>query len=318
MAKRDFYEVLGVSRTASVKEIRQAFRKLARKHHPDVNKDKGAEAKFKEVNEAYEVLSDPENRKKYDRYGDDWKHADKIAAAQAAGGFDGNGGWPPGGGRSGGEDPFAGFDLGDLFGRAAGGRGSRRAPAFAMPGQDLEHPVEITLEEAFQGTTRTVQIQGQRGLKRLEVKIPAGVRSGSRVRVAGEGGPGMGGGPEGDLWLTVTVLPHTLFERDGNDLKVEAPVPLIDAMLGGEIEVPTLKGGKLALRIPPETQNGRVFRLRNQGMPILEGGAGMGVGARGDLLVKVKVVLPTNLSPEEKTLFERLKALRGEPVAAAV
>lgn len=312
MAKRDFYEVLGVSRSASAKEIRQAFRKLARKHHPDVSKDKGAEAKFKEVNEAYEVLSDPENRKKYDQYGDDWKHADKIAAAQAAGGFGGNGGWPPGGGRAGGEDPFAGFDLGDLFGQQ-GGRGGRgrRAQAFSMPGQDLEHPVEVTLDESFQGTARTVQVQGQRGTKRLEVKIPAGVRTGSRIRVAGEGGPGTGSGPKGDLWLAVSVLPHALFERDGNDLKVEVPVTLLDAVLGGEIEVPTLTGGKLALKIPPETQNGRVFRLRGQGMPALEGG-------RGDLLAKVRVVLPTNLSTEEKALFERLKALRDEPLAAAV
>ena len=312
MAKRDFYEVLGVSRSASAKEIRQAFRKLARKHHPDVSKDKGAEAKFKEVNEAYEVLSDPENRKKYDQYGDDWKHADKIAAAQAAGGFGGNGGWPPGGGRAGGEDPFAGFDLGDLFGQQ-GGRGGRgrRAQAFSMPGQDLEQPVEVTLDESFQGTARTVQVQGQRGTKRLEVKIPAGVRTGSRIRVAGEGGPGTGSGPKGDLWLAVSVLPHALFERDGNDLKVEVPVTLLDAVLGGEIEVPTLTGGKLALKIPPETQNGRVFRLRGQGMPALEGG-------RGDLLAKVRVVLPTNLSTEEKALFERLKALRDEPLAAAV
>ena len=327
MAGKDYYSVLGVNKNASQREIKQAYRRLARKHHPDVNPgDKSAEAKFKEINEAYEVLSDKEKRRKYDQYGDQWQYADQFARA---------------GGQ---QTPFRDFsqaggatrfyfgegDLGSLFDELFGGIGTETFRRQAQPrrGRDIEHPVEVTLEEAYHGATRLLSLgveepcsgcQGTgriqhmpcsacRGsgvvsrVKRLEVKIPPGVKDGSRVRIAGKGGQGYGG-TRGDLYLVVSVKPHRLFERRGDDLYVEVAVPLTVAVLGGEVQVPTLEG-KLALKIPPETQNGRAFRLAGQGMPHL------GNSSRGDLLAKVNVVLPAKLSAEEKKLFEQLKQVR--------
>jgi len=300
---RDYYQILGVSRNATEKEIRQAYRKLARKYHPDVNPgNKEAEQKFKEIQQAYEVLGDKEKRAKYDRYGEGWEFA-----AQQGQGFDPRAG----------EQGFGGFhfeyggadsaDLSDIFERFFGGiGGSRRSSQARRPrkGQDLEHSVEVTLEEAFHGSQRVLQMQTAEGrTKRIEVKIPPGVKDGSRIRVAGEGAPGFGGGSAGDLYLIVSVRPHPNFERKGDDLHTEVPVPLLTAVLGGEVQVSTLKG-RVALRIPPETQNGQTFRLNGQGMPRL-GGAGS-----GDLFARVKVVLPTQLSPREKELFEELGRLR--------
>jgi molecular chaperone DnaJ len=326
MSAKDYYSILGVSRDASAKELKQAFRRLARKHHPDVNPgDKSAEAKFKEINEAYEVLSDKEKRQKYDRFGDQWQYGDQFAKA---------------GGR---QTPSHDFDFG---GFTQGGstfhfdslldellRGSRDTiytrRARPRRGRNIEHPLEVTLEEAYHGTSRILSLEvkepctacrgsGQiqnilcsacRGsgtvprLKRLEVKIPAGVKSGSRVRIAGEGEPGYGG-TKGNLYLAISVKPHQLFERRGDDLYVSAAVPLVTAVLGGEILIPTLKGN-LALKIPPETQNGKTFRLAGQGMPHL------GKSSRGSLIARVSVVLPTNLSPKEKELFEKLNQLRA-------
>lgn len=314
----DYYEVLGVKRSASEKDIRQAYRKLARKHHPDLNpNDKDAEARFKEVSEAYEVLSDKDKRAKYDRYGRDWMHAEQAEAARAQG--RGPSGFRThsyteadlndlfGGGGGGGE--FSGI-FGDLFGRGAGGR--RAGVEFqSIPGQDVEQPVTVSLEEAYAGTTRLLSMPTpEGGPRRIEVRIPPGVHTGSRVRVASEGAPGPFGGPKGDLYLVVSVAPHKVFEREGDDLSVKVPVPLHVAMLGGEADVLTPKGIKLALRIPPETQNGRRFRLKGQGMPQL-GGSG-----HGDLYAEVNVVLPTHLSEEERNLFQRLAALR-ERVGAA-
>ena len=313
--KKDFYEVLGVKRDASEKEIRQAYRRLARQYHPDVTpNDKAAETRFKEISEAYEVLSDKEKRGKYDRYGHDWQYAEQAEAARAQAGFGGGGGpfrysYSTTGNAADFEDVFGGGGdfgsmFGDLFGGAArGGRG--RAQYQAIPGQDVEQPVTVSLEEAFAGTTRLLTIPSADGTsRRLEVKIPAGVREGSRVRVASEGAPSPFGGPKGDLYLAVSISPHKTFERDGDDLYVKTPVPLHVAMLGGEAEVPTPKGTKLALRLPPETQNGRKFRLKGQGMPHL-GGDG-----RGDLFAEVQVVLPTQLNDEERSLFQRLAELR--------
>lgn len=328
MAKKDYYEVLGVKRSATEKEIKQAYRRLARQYHPDVNPgNKEAEARFKEINGAYEVLSDPEKRKKYDQYGEQWQHADQFARAQQ--GAERGPQWDTDFdiGRQGrGGAPF-GDILEDLFqDLGPRGRGFRQRPE---RGQDLEQPVEITLEEAFHGTSRLIQVQrgeacqtcqgkgisqnrvcptcGGTGsilhLRRLEAKIPPGVRAGSRVRLEGEGNQGMAGGPPGDLYLVITVRPHPLFERKEDDLLTEVSVPLTEAVLGGEVEVPTLKG-KVALKIPPETQNGRVFRLAGQGMPRLGG------GGQGDLLVKARVVLPTSLSEREKDLFRQLRELR--------
>lgn len=351
MPVRDYYEVLGVKRDASEKEIRAAFRKLARRYHPDVNPgDKTAEAKFKEINAAYEVLSDPEKRRKYDKYGDRWEMADQIEEAQRRAGASA-GQWfrtAQGGARTGGTASqsrsggfrVSDFDLGDLgsdFGDILGNvfRG-RRASAQPRRGENLETPVEITLEEAARGTTRQLTItltepclgcngtglagsgicalcdgQGTKTTpRRIEVKIPPGVRTGSRVRIAGEGQPGANGGPRGDLYLNVTVLPHERFERKGDDLYTDVTVPLYDALLGGEVELATLTG-RVILKIAPETQNGKLIRLQGKGMPRLGG------GGTGDLYARVKVVLPQGLTERERKLFAELRALRSGAAAHA-
>jgi molecular chaperone DnaJ len=322
MADKDYYSILGINRSAGDKEIKQAYRRLARKYHPDVNPgDKSAETRFKEINEAYEVLSDPEKRKKYDQFGSQWQYADQFAkAGQGAQ-------WDSGRGGTYRTYDFGDLgDLGDIFGGIFQGFGTSGRQT-ARP-KSVEHPVDVTLEEAFQGTKRVIQIQAEdvcptcggtgrtgrtrcsvcggsgRLLKprRLEVKIPPGVTDGSRVRIAGQGSQGSGGA-RGDLYLIIRVLPHQLFERKGDDLYTEIQIPLVTTMLGGEAAVPTLKG-KVALKIPPETQNGKVFRLTGQGMPHLND------SSRGDLFAKVKVVLPTGLTPKERQLFEQLKAYR--------
>jgi len=308
MEYKDYYKILGVSRNATQKEIKQAYRRLARKYHPDVNPgDKEAEERFKEINEAYEVLSDPEKRRKYDALGAQWEQWRRMGGDPNA--FDWSRWFAQ---RPGMEGVWVEYgDLGDLFSdffRAIfGGVGSRpRTTAWwttrrAQRGRDYEQPVQITLEEAFHGTTRMLQVNG----RRLEVKIPPGVKTGSRIRLAGEGGVGFGGGPRGDLYLRIEVLPHPTFERKDDDLYCEIPVDLYVAILGGEVRVPTLSGAVL-LKIPPETQSGRTFRLQGQGMPHLRNPS-----RRGDLYVKVKVVLPQNLSPRERELFRELARLRG-------
>ena len=324
MAKRDYYEALGVKRDATEKDIKQAYRRLARKLHPDVNPgNKAAEAQFKEVNAAYEVLSDPEKRKKYDQFGEHWEQADQFAKAGATQ----TPHWesrtqraPPG------FDRGDMGDLGNIFESMLRGTQRGRRTTFAARGQDMEYPVEVSLEEAYRGTSRLLELQaeavcpacGGSGVvgrkpcptcggsgrvirpQRLEVRIPPGVKEGSRVRIAGKGGQGFGGGPPGDLYLLVSVRPHPTFERKDDDLLVELHVPLVEAVLGGEVEVPTLKG-KVLLKIPPETQNGRIFRLGGQGMPRL------GSSGKGDLLARVKVVLPSKLTAREKELFAELK-----------
>jgi curved DNA-binding protein len=291
MAGKDYYKILGVSRSATEREIKQAYRRLARQYHPDVNPgDKAAEEKFKQINEAYEVLSDKENRKKYDKYGDQWQYAEQFEKArqqqQQAPGWD----FSQGGRRV----YYGEGDFSSLFDDLLGGFRFDRGQAQPKRRRSQEHPVEVTLEEAYRGTTRTLNFADG---KRLEVKVPAGVRTGSRVRLAGKGTGG------GDLYLIVTVKPHPTFERRGDDLYVGVSVPLTVAMLGGEVQVPTLKG-KVALKIPTETQNGRTFRLAGQGMPRL------GSKSSGDLLAKVRVVLPDKLSAEEKDLFKKLGELR--------
>jgi DnaJ-class molecular chaperone len=321
--RRDYYSVLGVSRTASEKDIKTAYRKLARKHHPDVNPgDKKAESLFKEIGEAYSVLSDPEKRKKYDRWGHDWE---KIEQAQAAGanfrGRPGSRSYTWSSGSANGGQPGQGFnvesdDLGglfdQLFGRAAGG-GRTRVRSAPRKGNDLEQPVEITLEEAFNGTQRTYSLHdAQSGETRtVEVKIPAGATEGLRVRVAGKGEPGLAGAAAGDLYLIVSVKPHSQFERDGDDLRVKVPTPLYTAVLGGEVMVPTPKGGQLALKVAPETPNGQRIRLAGQGMPRLHG------SGRGDLYAEIAVQLPRNLTTREKDLFAELAQQRGDARTAA-
>ena len=327
MAGTDYYSILGVKRNASEPEIKRAYRRLARKYHPDVNPDdNSAEAKFKEINEAYEVLSDKEKRQKYDRFGDQWQYADQFAKAgvQQTPFWD----FSRGGAQS---FHFEEGDLDSLFGDLLQGFRAGTSSRRVRPrrGRDVDYPVEVTLEEAYRGTNRILGLQTEepcpgcggtgriqnvlcsacRGsgavarLKRLEVKIPPGVKDGSRVRIAGKGEPGYAGGKSGDLHLVTSVKPHRLFERKGDNLHVEVAIPLTVAVLGGEVQVPTLKG-KLALKIPPETQNGRAFRLAGQGMPHL------GNSSHGNLLARMKVVLPTKLSAEEKELFEQFARLR--------
>jgi molecular chaperone DnaJ len=328
MAVKGYYDILGIKKDASEKEIKQAYRRLARKYHPDVNSgDKSAEAKFKEINQAYEVLSDKEKRQKYNRYGDKWQYADQFAQAERQQTQYRD--FAPGGGAY----HFSGdmSDIDSIFGEMFGGTRTRTFNRRAQPrrGQDLESPIEVTLEDAYSGTNRTISLQVEepctacrgsgrlqnlscsacRGsgavprIKRLEVKIPPGVNNGSRVRIAGKGQPGYSGGTSGDLYLRTSVKPHPNLERHGDNLHVNIPVPLAVAVLGGEVQVPTPKG-KLALKIPTETQNGRIFRLAGQGMPHL------GKSTRGDLLAKVSVVLPTKLSEKEKELFRQLSELR--------
>jgi molecular chaperone DnaJ len=332
MASKDYYELLGVNKNATDKDIKAAYRRMARKYHPDVNPgDKSAEAKFKEMNAAYEVLSDKNKRAKYDKYGDKWQYGDQLdQQAQQQGQYrqyysNGNGEGQSFnfGGDTGGIDNI--FE--ELFGSGRGRTFNRRSRA--QRGQDLESNVEITLEEAYNGTSRQINLQQEQpcsackgtgmianlpcsvckgagvvgNITRLEVKVPAGVTTGSRVRISGKGQPGAGGGTAGDLYLNIAVSPHPLFERQEDDLTVSLPVPLTVAVLGGEVQVPTPKGTKLALKIPPETQNGRIFRLGGQGMPHL------GITGRGDLMAKVNVMLPTRLTEKQKELFKQLGQL---------
>ena len=285
----DYYQLLGVPRTASQKDIRSAYRSLARQFHPDVNAgEKASEEKFKEINEAYSVLSDQEKRRKYDRYGDNWAHSDQMdeaARARHGGGFQ----WA----NTDGNDPFSAFgvDTGSIFEGLFGNvRREVRRP------KSPEFQVEVSLEEAYNGTTRVLT---QSGGRRLEVKIPAGVDNGSRVHIA----PDSGGA--GDLYLVISVQEHKEFQRQGRDLYTEVEARLEEAVLGGDLHVTTLRG-QLALTIPPETQNGQRFRLAGQGMPALND-----PDTTGDLYATVKVKLPTGLSEEEQELFRRLKELQA-------
>ena len=318
MEYKDYYQTLGVERKADEKEIRRAYRRLARQCHPDVNPgDKQAEEHFKEINEAYEVLSDAEKRQKYDRLGADWQRYQRTGGDPQ--GFDWSQwrGGAPGGGRV--HVEYA--DLGDLFGGQDGpfsdffstifgdvGRepkadrfgGAQRRP---RRGQDMVQPVGITLEEAYRGTQRILQSDG----RRLEVQIPPGVRTGSKVRVKGEGGLGATGGTRGDLFLQVEVQPHATFERRGDDLYCDVPVDVYTAVLGGEARVPRLGGQPLVLRIPPGTQGGRTFRLQDMGMPRLRQPE-----QHGHLYAQVRIVVPQALPPREKELFEELAQLKGK------
>lgn len=313
---QDYYEILGVPRTASEQEIRSAYRKLARKYHPDVNPgDQEAEDRFKRINEANEVLSNPENRKKYDELGHRWREYEEFRRAQEAAGVQGRpfdwsayaGGGP--GGRTeyrtvseedlrdlfGDDDPYS-----DFFGSLFGGRGAGGGAARPARGRDVEYPVEVTLQEAYGGATRLLELQQPGGSsRRIEVTIPAGVADGTRVRVAGQGAPGRNGGSAGDLYLLASVRPDPRFERRGDDLHTRVEAPLQALLLGGEARVPTPDGRRLALSVPPGTQDGRVFRLRGQGMPRLGRPT-----ERGDLHAEVHARLPDDLSAEQCGLLE--------------
>jgi curved DNA-binding protein len=333
MEFKDYYATLGVAKSATEKEIKQAFRKLARKHHPDVNPgDKKAESRFKEINEAYEVLGDAAKRKKYDELGANWR-AYEQAEAQGGpnpfAGFGGGRGAPGQGGFRtmtqeemeelfGDANPFSDFFT-TFFGGQPGAegfgggaesrRGGARGRGRTRPGRDIEHEIELTLDEAFQGSTRRLSLKHGGHARTVDVRIPAGVGDGSRVRVSSEGEPGVGGAASGDLYLRVRLAPHPQFERKGRDLYTKVAVPVPTAVLGGEAEVSTLTGKPVRLRIPPLTQNGQVFRLKGYGMPA--------VGKpddKGDLYARVEVQLPTDITPVEREHYEALAKLQGEAV----
>lgn len=318
MDYKDYYKVLGVPKTANEKEIKAAYRKLARKLHPDVNpNDKNAQEQFKDVNEAYEVLSDPDKRKKYDDLGANWQQYEQYQRAGGQGPFTwgGSAGGAPGGGggtqyRTVSPEEFQEIfgDLGgtsDFFRTFFGGggfdAGTRGRTNVSRRGQDFEQPVQVTLEEAYKGTKRLLQKED----KRIEIDIKPGVDNGSRVRVAGQGGAGSGTGAAGDLYLNIQVEPDARYERDGDNLTIDVPVELYTAILGGEARVPTLKGTSLLLKIPPETQNGKTFRLAGKGMPKLNK-----PDSFGDLYARVRLVIPEKLNAKEKELFEELAELR--------
>jgi DnaJ-class molecular chaperone len=330
MEFKDYYATLGVPKTASQKEIKQAFRKLARKHHPDVNPgDKAAETRFKELNEAYEVLGDPEKRKKYDELGANWRMYEQAGAGAGGRGFDpsqfGGRRWnvnTAGGGQRyrtvtpdelnelfGGENPFSDF-FQTFFGGGAAGEGSTRSGGArtratrSRAGRDLERELELPLEDVYHGATRRLTIQHDSDARTVDVRIPAGVGDGARVRVAGEGEPGSGGAASGDLYLRIRTAPHAQFERKGRDLYTRVSIPLTTAVLGGEADVRTLAGKSLRLRIPPTTQNAQVFRLKGHGMPV----AGK-PDEHGDLYATVDVQLPRELTQEQRRHFEELKKL---------
>ena len=296
MEYKDYYRILGVAKTATDKEIKAAYRKLARKHHPDVNQgNKAAEARFKEINEANEVLGDKEKRKRYDELGAKWNEVGRGAPQGR--------GWPGGGVRVGFEDLGGAGDFSDFFrtffsGGGGGFGGFEGGEEAFSPGSDAEGEVDLTLAEVFRGTSREVGVGGTR--RRVEVKIPPGVRDGSRVRVAGEGGRGAGG-RRGDLYLRVRVAPDPTFERKGDDLQTTLRAPLTAAVLGGEAQVPTLEGS-VGIKIPAGTPAGQVFRLRGHGLPKLGT-----PDERGDLLATLAVELPRTLSDRQRELFEELR-----------
>lgn len=314
MKYKDYYKILGVSKDASQKDIKKAYRKLASKYHPDKNSgDKAAEEKFKEINEANEVLSDPEKRKKYDVLGENW-----TAYQQGGGDWEqyanrGRGRRGPGGGQtfhfegdpseffgSGGHSSF--FDM--FFGEGAGrgGQGRRRQAAFR--GRDVEAEMPITLLEAYQGSKRTFELGG----KKMRITIKPGAYDGQRLRLKGKGQPGVNGGPAGDLYIVLKLQPDPRFRREGDNLVVEKKIDLYTAILGGKVEVPTMSGS-VKLTVPKGSESGKTLRLRGKGMPKY------GKTSHGDLLVKLNVTMPKNLTAEEERLFQQLRELR-EPVAA--
>jgi curved DNA-binding protein len=307
---KDYYKILGASKSASQDDMSKAYKKLARKHHPDLNpNDKKAEDKFKEINEAYEVLKDPEKRKLYDQLGPNWQHGQNF---QPPPGFEnvrynfGGGAGGPGGFDAGGFSDF--FET--LFGGAARGGGSREyfsrggAGFSQLPrrGQDSKAILELTLEEAFHGGAKTLtmqeQVPGQHPkIKTLSVSIPAGVKEGAKIRLAGQGNPGMGGAAAGDLYMKVHILPHHLFYMDGANVVIDLPLAPWEAALGAKVRVPTLDGA-IELSIPAGTDSGRKFRLRHRGL-----GAG---GHRGDQIVRAMIRTPAPSTDEEKALWESL------------
>jgi curved DNA-binding protein len=307
---RDFYEVLGLSRNADQSEIQRAYRKLARTLHPDVNKDPGAEERFKELSEAYDVLSDPDQRKRYDAFGEDFRRVGAdvdpdgyarsraYAGAGAAGGrgTGWGGGGPPGGFRySGAEDDL---DLEDLLGGIFGSRGRGRGGWGPVSGSDHETEVEVTVEEAYRGAQRSLSVSGPDGPRTVDVTIPAGVVDGQRIRLRGQGGQGSGGGQTGDLYLVVRVRSHPRYRLEGRDLHMLLPLAPHEASLGASVEIQT-PGGPTTVTVPAGTSSHRRLRLKGRGLPNPR-------GTPGDLYVEAQIKVPSPPSPEERELFEQL------------
>ena len=322
---KDYYATLGVSKASTGKDVKQAFRRLARKHHPDMNPgDKAAESRFKEINEAYEVLGDPEKRRKYDELGVNWRQYEQVGRDAAGGPVPPGGPWQPGfGGASGGSRTMSEAEMRDLFGDAdpfsdffhaffsgapsqddASRRGRTGRPRGRAAGRDVEHDIALTLTDAYDGAIRRLSLEHDGHARTVDVRIPAGVNDGSRVRVPGEGEQLSGGAKPGDLYLRVRLTPHPVFERKGADLYTRVVLPLTTAVLGGEAAVTTLAGKSLRLKVPPATHHAQVFRFRGHGMPITGK-----PGESGDLYATVDVQLPQSLTTEQRSLFEALQKL---------
>ena len=302
MDYQDYYHILGIKKTATEDEIKKAYRKLALKYHPDKNPgDKKAEEKFKQITEANEVLSDPEKRKQYDQLGENWRQYKQTGKQ---GGFNWSQGFEPGGesfyhGRT--SDYFTG-DFSDFFNNLFGG-GSRRKKT-AYKGTDYQTEIDLTLEEAYHGTTRILQIHNQK----IRITTKPGTRDGQQLRIRGKGQAGVNGGPAGDLFVKINVGHHHLYERKGNDLTQTLTLDVYTAVLGGKVEINTFTGA-VRVNIPPGTQNDKVLRLKNKGMPVYGK-----KGRFGDMLVKINIQIPTRLSQKERELFNELKQLSNPKV----
>jgi len=294
----DYYKILGLSKTATTEEIKKAYRKLARKYHPDLNPgNKEAEKKFKEINEANEVLSDPENRKKYDEYGSDWKHSEQFEAqkkqrAQSqrgsqqqyySGGFGDEG------------------DFSDFFESMFGGGGRQQRGNTRFRGQDINAELHLNLSDVYTTKKHTITVNG----KSLRLTFPAGIENGQVIKIAGHGSPGLNGGPNGDLYITFSIENDTKFRRDGSNLYSTVNIDLYTALLGGEIQVDTFDS-KVKLKVAPETQSGTTVKLKGKGFPVYKQ-----EGQFGDLFINYVVELPKNLTEEEKELIQKLKKLRS-------
>ncbi|MER7673638.1 DnaJ C-terminal domain-containing protein [Kitasatospora sp. NPDC096128] len=313
----DYYEVLGVPRTADAADIQQAFRTLARRYHPDVNRDPAAEERFKQINEAYSVLSDPDTRSRYDRFGPDFRqipedYDERVAAAQGFGGgagayrggpFGGTRGADRAGARAWTETGFgtSGVDFEDLFGGMFGGRAGGAGRGSPIPGADQEAELTLSVEEAYHGGRRKITLGGPGGERSYDVTIPAGVVDGQRIRLAGEGGRGRGPGSAGDLYLVVRIAPHPRYRLVGRDIHVELPVTAWEAALGATVPV-SGPGGTVKVHVPPGTSTGRRLRLRSEGMPDPK-------GSPGHLYAEIQVMVPPSPSPRERELFEELAAV---------
>jgi curved DNA-binding protein len=304
-ADRDFYQILGVPREASQEDIQRAYRRLARTLHPDVNKDPAAEERFKDVSEAYDVLSDPQTRRRYDAFGPDfrqvpedvdpetWRRAQAGARATAgAGGRAGRGGFGFGTSEE--------IDLEDLLGGLFGGRARAGRGWGPIPGADQTAEIEISIEEAYHGARKTVSLAGPEGTRNLQVTIPAGVTDGQRIRLSGQGGRGSDGARPGDLYLVVRIAPHRSYRLEGRDLHADLRLAPWEAALGTSVALPT-PGGEAKVKVPPGTSSGRRLRLRGRGLPNPS-------GKPGDLLAEAKIVVPAKLSEAERELFEQLAA----------